>query len=155
MRRDVTTISFGGVLLALVAFLWWESTRQELTVLGNGIAYDPLFFPRLLLILGALCGVGIVIDGLLGRSSRKASDIRWGLWIAISVLIGLFFWAIGALGFPVSAFLFVLAFCALLGYRRWIVVPVVALLVSLGVWYVFTAWLQVPLPATPWLEGIL
>lgn len=154
MRRDLTTVSFGAVFLAIVAFLWWEGARQEFTVLGDGIAYDPLFFPNLLLVLAGLCAAGIVALGMASRP-EAAPQPRWGLACAIVGLIAAFFWAISAFGFPVASPLFIAAFCAVLGYRRWPVVGAAALGITGAVWYVFTNWLQVPLPATSWLEGLI
>lgn len=153
MGRDVATALFGAFFLALSAFLWWEGSRQSFTVLGTGIAYDPLFFPRFLLGLGGICAAGILALGLAARRTARAEP-RWGLWFGIVLVVAAYFWAMAQIGFPTATVLFVAAFCALLGYRRWLAVALAAFGMTAGVWYVFTAWLHVPLPVSPWLEGL-
>ena len=154
MRRDLTTALYGVVLLLVVAFLWWEGSRQDFNVLGEGVAFDPMFFPRLLMALGALCAAGIAVSGL-ARRRTETPPVRWGLLAGIVVLSGAFFWAFGAAGFPVAASVFIVAFSVFLGYRDWVAILLTALGVAAGVWFVFTEWLLVPLPASSWLAGLV
>lgn len=154
MRRDLVSAIYGVAFLALIAFLWWEGERQDFTLLAPGVSYDPLFFPRLLLVLGALCAAAIAATGLL-RPRVAQPPVRWGLWLGLSALIAGYFWAMARLGFPSATVLFMVAFAALLGYRRWPVLVGFATVTTAVVWYVFTTWLQVPLPVALWLSGIL
>jgi hypothetical protein len=153
MSRDLVTVASGVILLALVGLLWWEGARQSFTVLGAGIAYDPMFFPRVLLALGGLCAAGIVVLGLTAPPEDR-EEPRWGLWCGLVLLVGGYFWAMAEIGFATATVPFVLAFCALLGYRRWLIAVPAAIGITAAVWYAFTAWLRVPLPSAGWLEGL-
>ena len=155
MRRDHATTLFGLFFLAGTAFLWWEGTRHSLSVQeGSGIAYDPLFFPNVLLVLGAVCASCIIVLGLVTKDSDGAEP-RWGLLCALVLLIAAYFWAMATVGFVVVTAPFIVLFCGLLGYRRWTAVVLTASGITASVWYVFTAWLKVPLPAPTWLEGLI
>ena len=153
MRRDLATTLFGIFFLAGTAFLWWEGTRHSFSVQGSGIAYDPLFFPNVLLGLGALCAFCIAILGLVKKDSNR-NEPRWGLWCALVLLIAAYFWALAEIGFVVATVPFIILFCVLLGYRRWTAIMATATGTTAAVWYVFTAWLMVPLPTSAWLEGL-
>lgn len=154
MRRDLVTATFGIGFLVLVGLLWWEGDRQHFTLLAPGISYDPLFFPRLLLALGGLCAAAITALGLL-RPHVAHGELRWGLWLALTTLVGGYFWAMSQIGFLTSTTIFVILFGAVLGYRRWPALIGFAVVTSAVVWYVFTAVLQVPLPVAPWLGGLV
>jgi hypothetical protein len=154
VRRDLVTALFGVFFLAGAALLWWEGSRQDFNVLGSGIAYDPLFFPRLLLGLGGIFATGILILGLTTKNVDR-NEPRWNLWFALVLLIAAYFWATVETGFLVATAPFVILFCVLLGYRRWAVTVPAAIGITVLVWYTFTAWLKVPLPSSGVFERLV
>lgn len=116
------------------------------------LAYDPIFFPALLIGLGILLSIVIIGQAALAyrrerattREAENAHDPRRVL--TLFVIVGLYFSFMPMIGFIVSSVVFVAVFAVALGYRRWPLVAALSVLGPIAVWFVFTYGLQAPLP---------
>lgn len=115
-------------------------------------ALTPTFFPRLAMVLLALTSFSVLI----GAASRtdviplvEMTREDWRRVGAIFGLILLFFLGLRFIGFVPASALFVAAVALLLGYRRWMVLAVVAVVGAALVALVFRYGLKVQLPSGP------
>jgi putative tricarboxylic transport membrane protein len=146
-----------GILLLLfgIATVTYAQTFPP----SPGQDIGPNLFPSLL-------GVGLVVCGLqLVRAGFKERGVRWvqfDEWVrrprmvlnGVLVIADLIFYALAVdvIGFFITAFIFVSVLLLAFGVkRRWI--PVLAVVVTLALHFIFYSLLRVPLP-WGWLEGI-
>lgn len=71
---------------------------------------------------------------------------------ALLLILVVFSSLLTTLGFVVDAFLFMFSIQLILGERRFIVLVVVSLAVSLGMYLIFATLFKVPLPMGIWLQ---
>jgi putative tricarboxylic transport membrane protein len=141
----------GGVILAAAAAVAYASLQlRYFTSLGPGPGFFPLW---LSLALGGLA-LAMIVDASLHRRGPLADDLvpdRPGGLRVIAVVAVLAGTAAGLnrLGFAVTMFLATMIVLAALGRRRPLGMLAVAVPCSFGAYYVFTRWLNVPLPAGP------
>ena len=141
-----------GAMLVLCLFTIWQSLLLPLTDrLGPG----PGFFPFWLALIGAVLAVGLLITTF--REAADPSDAETRIlphgeggkrWLAIVVLLAAVTVAMEFVGFRLAMLAFNAILVIALGERRWWVIAVFAVLGSVGVYYVFTTWLDVLLPVS-------
>jgi putative tricarboxylic transport membrane protein len=140
-----------GVMLAFCLFTLWQSLLLSLTDrLGPG----PGFFPFWLAVIGAVLAVALLVTTWREPREPGDEDIRilprgrgaWR-WLAIIGLVAITAAAMEFLGFRIAMLAFNAALVIALGERRWWIIAVFAVLGSFGVYYIFTDWLDVLLPA--------
>ena len=139
-----------GIMLALCLFAVWQSSLLALTdKLGPG----PGFFPFWLSLIGAGFSLALLIGVIRapadppdaepilprGYGARRIGAIVGTL--AVTTLL------MEVLGFQLAMLGFNVALLVALGERRWIAIGLFAVAGSFGVYYVFTRWLDVLLPA--------
>lgn len=137
-------IATGTGALALW-FMWsaWNLPRFRLTTV-----IDAHVFP--LVVGAAMFAFSVLLWVQSGARRREASvawagmDLRRGALLAILTL--LYIVVLEPLGYLLSTFVFLLLAPAALGWRRWWVSAVVALLFAGGTYYLFSSVLLVPLP---------
>lgn len=141
----------GVLILALCGFIFLMGERLPFG--GTGVL-SPAFFPQLVAGTGALLGALILVRGVVAlvrrrHAERTDEDVSWTDFLRkvcpITVVSALFIWSIGPLGFLLSSFLFLLAILLLLGERRWLVLAVVPVLLSGGVFLIFNNLLKIRL----------
>ena len=154
MSKDLKTVSAGFALLVFWGFLAVYTSQMSLPEFGGGIAYDPLFFPQILIGAGVILAVVLIVQG--GRpllaglaSSADEEPQNVGRIVAVMAMVGCYFAAMPVIGFPISTAVFLLVFALALGYRNPVGILATVLLGPLVIWYVFTAGLEAPLPAWP------
>ncbi len=138
----------GTVFLLLAVFVATESLKlRYYTALGPG----PGFFPFWLSLIMAGLSLIMMVQAGLGKVEKMPSDFfanTAGYLKMGAVALGLI--VTTALLEPIGYCLTMLAvyFFLLwaLGRQNWIVMALVALFGSFGVYYIFVHWLQVPLP---------
>ena len=141
----------GGVILGVAALVAYTSLQlRYFTSLGPGPGFFPLW---LSLALGGL-GLAMILDATLRRHERMDSDLlpdRGGALRVLAILAVLAGTALGLerLGFTLTMFLSTMAVLAVLGRSRPLGMLAIAIPCSFGAHYVFTRWLNVPLPAGP------
>lgn len=118
----------------------------------SGSALDPKLFPTIIAVLFFLIGLWYIFEsfGLREKNDFKAlkgSNIKN---ILISILI-LFFYALTLepIGFIISSFIVTIILTLYYGSRNIFGVIGVTVVVPIGIYYIFTRWLQVYLPAVP------
>jgi putative tricarboxylic transport membrane protein len=137
-------------MLAFCLFTLWQSLLLSLTDrLGPG----PGFFPFWLSVIGAVLAVALLVTTW--REPRQADDdIRilphgpgGRRWLSIIALVAAAAASMELAGFRIAMLVFNAALVIALGDRRWWIIAVFAVLGSFGVYYLFTDWLDVLLPA--------
>lgn len=117
---------------------------------GIGDAYGPLFYPRLLLVAWiVLAGIAFV-QAAISQMAASSFAFRWPVGFAMISACALFVGSIFALGFLIASCVFFAATALILGYRNFIVIAVVSLLVPLAIWYLFHVLIEIRLPTSPW-----
>jgi putative tricarboxylic transport membrane protein len=141
----------GGVILGVAALVAYRALQlRYFTSLGPGPGFFPLW---LSLALGGLASA-MIVDATLRRHEPLADDLvpdrdgRLRVLVIVAVLAGA---ALGLepLGFALTMFVATMVVLAALGRRRVPGMLAVAIPCSFGAYYVFTRWLNVPLPAGP------
>lgn len=142
---------YGLVLLIIGGALLWHTTSDRYD-------FDPLFddvstvyFPRIILILWAgLSGI-LIVNGLRGRGSADdqarlmAVDIpRLLLVLVVIIASALVLWMIGLLiGGPILMVAVGLA----LGYRRWVFLVPLSILLPIATWFALGKISEISLPS--------
>jgi putative tricarboxylic transport membrane protein len=117
---------------------------------------SPSFFPYVLATILAVLSFLLMIEGwhapagpILSIRFDNKNTYRTG---ALLLILVAFSSLLTTLGFIIDAFLFMFSIQLILGERRFIVLAVVSLAVSLGMYFVFATLFKVPLPMGIWLE---
>ncbi|MEX0729771.1 MAG: tripartite tricarboxylate transporter TctB family protein [Aquisalimonadaceae bacterium] len=138
-------ILYGAVFLAGAAFLYWIAVETGIT--ARRIASDPMWYPKVLLVLMLLCSGWLIVRGVLSRQRDHVGGLEWrrlAVTLVLSTLSLLFF---ARLGFVLMSLILVPVLSWSLGYRRpW---PVVLTTVGFTavVWCGFTYGLGITPPA--------
>lgn len=143
-----------GVMLAFCLFAAWQSWLLPLTDrLGPG----PGFFPFWMALIGIALAIGLLVVTAVepAAASTEPPDGEERIlphgpgasrWFAIVALLAAAAAAMEFAGFRMTMLVFNAALAIALGERRWWVIALFAVLGSVGVFYVFTTWLDVLLP---------
>jgi putative tricarboxylic transport membrane protein len=137
------------VLLGVSLFVAWQSWKlRYYTPLGPG----PGFFPLWLSILLALLAAMMFRQATFGRPESMPDDFfadRRGylhIGAVLAALVGVIV-LLERLGFCLVMLAFYAFLLTFLGRQHPVVTAIIALVGSLGVYYVFVHWLAVPLPS--------
>lgn len=148
MRR----VSQGAALVCVLFALWVIAQASQLeysTSIGPGAGFFPMW-------LGILFG-GLSAIWFVQASTRPDEPLqedfipdRGGMFriIAILLAIAAFTALVDFVGFQVTMFAFLLFLLLALGRQNPALTLVLSLLGSVGVYYVFVKWLDVPLPTS-------
>lgn len=138
------------VFLAFSAYLVLASRQMEYYAdLGPGAGFFPFWLGILLALLSIIWLVQVSIGPKSPLEKGFIPD-RKGLIRILCVLaaMALFSWLVDFLGFQLTMLVFLGVLLITLGRQSVIVTAIVALVGSFGVYYAFTHWLDVPLPAS-------
>ncbi len=139
----------GLVLLAIAgALIYGASSMQYYSSLGPGPGFFPLWLSGALAILA----LAMVVQASLGRPEEAVEDFwpdRAGALRVLGLVLALAGATVGLerLGFAITTFLMNVLALRLLGQKSVIGTLVTATIASFGVYYFFTKFLSVPLPA--------
>lgn len=115
-----------------------------------GLSDNALAFPRFLLVVMVICGIGVLASCVTKVSPEEAAaqqeKILPKIVILFTLLLIAFVCLFDFLGVYISLFLFCMVGMFLAGRRNFIKMAVVAIGVDLFIWAVFAAWLQVRMP---------
>jgi putative tricarboxylic transport membrane protein len=144
-----------GTFLAVFAGAVYLSSKLPLL---DELGFGPGFFPLILALLGAVLALVLVFEVAREPDSPAAADGAGATeslipdnaavfrLLGIIVLMLAAFTALDPLGYRLTAFAFVSLLLLVLGVRNYLVIFVVALVFSAGVFHSFYYWLKVPLP---------
>jgi putative tricarboxylic transport membrane protein len=148
MRRVYQIASL--VFLAFGVYLVVKSRQMEYYAnLGPGAGFFPFWLGALLSVLSV---IWLVQSSIGPKEPLEEGFIpnRQGIIRLLSVIVALvlFSWVVETLGFQLTMFVFLATLLMTLGRQNLIITAAVALGGSFGVYYVFTQWLDVTLPAS-------
>ena len=135
MPRCMSDLVGGGVLLGASAVLYAQTVNKGFV--HDEIARDPVWYPRLLLVLLALVSAGLIVRGLAGPVQKTGSVPLWGRFLAVAVAVTAYFLLFDVVGFLIASVVFLPAMTVLLGYRRPLVIGLVTVIFVALVWYCF------------------
>lgn len=137
-----------AALLAIFAFFAYESLQLSLRdALGPG----PGFFPFWLSVIGGALTVILLVQlgrNTVGIEAAALTFNRPAAWAMAGLLAGL---VVGTalfepLGYRLSMLLVIVYLLVILGARNWLLIALLAIAGSFGVYHVFFDLLKVPLP---------
>jgi hypothetical protein len=146
-----TDLAFSGfVLLVAIGYeamaLWMPQGSLKFP--------GPGYYPKLVGIFLLATSFGCLIQALLvRRSARAAKPVvdgatrpMVGKTVALFGLLLGYGFLLTPLGFPIAICLFLLAAIRVFGYRRWTIIILLALGLTVVSYVTFITWLKVPLP---------
>ncbi|WIY52731.1 tripartite tricarboxylate transporter TctB family protein [Devosia sp. YIM 151766] len=147
-NRQLFTI--GGLTIAAggLALFYGASRMPYYTSIGPGPGFFPFWLSLLLTVLGLLAAFGAWREPV-----RDLPADFWpqegGIWRLLAILAALAMAALGleTIGFPITMLAVNLLVLITLGLRKPLPLITVALAGSFGVYFVFSHWLKVTLPA--------
>ncbi len=146
------------VAIGVVTILDGMSQPPSTSASGLGAGQFPMIVGGLTTVLGMLLVVQI-LRGRLGHPDAAEGDVDtsrlrwWQLALATAALV-LFALTVDVLGYPIAAAITFVAVAFATGAKRWLVTVAIAVVISLGVFYLFTLLLRIQLPAGI-LTGVL
>lgn len=146
-RTTITRDRFAGLMLILIAaaIAWQASALPIGTFREPGPGYMPLLVAAVLGAMGLLTAMrrgGPALRDLLWPELRHAAMLLGGC--AFAAL------ALERIGYRLTVIVLLVFFLGVLERKHPLAVAAVALLLSLGSYYVFADLLRVPLPLSPW-----
>ena len=148
--RSTDLAFFGFVLLVAIGYeamaLWMPQGSLKFP--------GPGYYPALVGVFLIAASLGCLIQALLARRSvRPGEPVRGGVprpmvgkTVALFGLLLGYGFLLTPLGFPIAICLFLLAAIRVFGYRRWTIVVLLALGLTVVSYVTFITWLKVPLP---------
>ena len=147
MKRDEI---IGGIVLLLFGLVTVIlSLRMPLgTFRMAGTGMFPLLLGIILMILSGLFILRLLFQGNEGQvkkesSGSQESPIQLILFLGTMVLVTLFF---NKLGYPLSAFLLMVALLRVLGVKKWTLTLPLSFMTAVVCYFLFVHWLNIPLP---------
>jgi putative tricarboxylic transport membrane protein len=150
-----TNLERDEIIVGIVIFLFGAITallslRMPIgTFRTSGTGMFPLFLGILLMILSGIFISKIFFQGKKDQVKKEASiessesPIQLILFLAAMVLATLFF---NHLGYPLTSFLLMVALLRILGIKRWGLNILISVVTSVGSYFLFVKWLNIPMP---------
>ncbi|MEO0999179.1 MAG: tripartite tricarboxylate transporter TctB family protein [Pseudomonadota bacterium] len=124
----------------------------------------PSTFPKILAVLGILVGLVVALGLEKGPEAaepsatdinyRRLQDYKLGQALALLALMVAYALMLRPAGFLASTVVFLVAGSAVLGERRWMIMIVVAVVATGGVWYLVQEVLGIFLRPLPFFMGV-
>lgn len=114
--------------------------------MGIGSSVNPVFFPRILLLLWILLAVVILFEAVRLPKTTETETHRWQAPIGMIAAAGVSIWAMRWLGYIGVAGPLAFACGWLLGYRRLYILIAIAAFSAFTTWWLFDQALGIPLP---------
>lgn len=135
-------------IIVLVFGLVYTLASWNLPRAPVGNPFGPVYFPLGLGVLVSVIGLLMLVQSLRTRqeTSRKPSKLSVRMWIAVLFCVG-YALVFNRVGFMISTFVFLTSFLLLLnGFKKWLMSLSIALLYTIGVWYLFEKVFLINLP---------
>jgi len=143
-------IGIGVGLLILSTWLFWYVGRYaEKTI----YIYGPQLFPRILAVIMAILGLGLIVNALLGNSLKMGNRIDPKGFVRMLISIGIcvgYLFLITILGFATATFVFLFVLMTFLKQKGILIRLFSSMGTAIFVWVIFRYFLVIPLP-----EGLL
>jgi putative tricarboxylic transport membrane protein len=146
-----TDLAFSGFVLLMAigyeAMAWWMP-QGSLKFPGPG------YYPKLVGMFLIATALGCLIQAAVARPSARPVEPlakapprpMVGKTVALLGLLLGYAILLTPLGYPIAIFLFLLAAIRVFGYRRWTIIILLALALTVVSYVTFITWLKVPLP---------
>ena len=152
LLRRKTNIITGAVALAIVIALLLESFRISHS---NSVSDPgPAAYPQFVLILMAICAVGIMLTPEAKRSDKESSPRDWKIVAVILAVIAVYTTLLVAIGYLVATAIFAVVLAFLAGERRWWILAIYGVVIPTVLYVGFSVYLSISLPMGPWEELI-
>lgn len=153
MKTRLLDMAYGAVFCASAFYLFWVSV-----VTGTGasrISSDPMWYPQVLLVLLAICSGYLVLRGAVSRDTMRAKALEWWPTLIVLTASGIFLALFERVGLVPTSLVLVPVMSWLLGFRRPVVLAVIAIGFTGAVWYGFYYLINItpPGPGLPTLTG--
>lgn len=139
-------ILFALTLLALGGGLFAHSFASRYDSMGIGSSVSPVFYPRILLGLWMALSVIVLAQAFLRPGGAGQAQRSWAAPLTIMAAVAGSIWAMRYLGYIGIAAPLAFICGWLLGYRRPLILILVALVIGLASWWLFDRALGIPLP---------
>ena len=154
VSQGLRDILFGAFALMCGAILWWETTKPKYQVdKVQDYGFDPAFYPRILIVIWVVLAIAIAVRGL-KRMTVRMEPQRWFMFLGSAALTAAYMIAMDLIGFLFSSIAFALLIMPFLGFRKPLVIGLVAVLFPLATWYCFVFLLKIPLPTSPFFTRL-
>jgi putative tricarboxylic transport membrane protein len=148
LERDEIIVGIAIFLFGAITALL--SLRMPIgTFRMGGTGLFPLCLGIILMILSGIFISKIFFQGKKDQVKKEASiessesPIQLILFLAAMVLATLFF---NHLGYPLTSFLLMVALLRILGIKRWGLNILISVVTSVGSYFLFVKWLNIPMP---------
>ncbi|WP_206445895.1 tripartite tricarboxylate transporter TctB family protein [Agrococcus sp. KRD186] len=151
-------LAISVLAIGIVTILDGMSQPVSTSASGLGAGQFPMLVGTFTSALGALLIIQ-VLRGRLGSPDAAEGDVDitrlhwWQLLLAAAALV-FFALTVDVLGYPVAAAITFIGVAVATGARRWLMTIAIGIIMSLGVFYLFTLLLRIQLPAGI-LTGVL
>ncbi|MCC5811745.1 MAG: tripartite tricarboxylate transporter TctB family protein [Ectothiorhodospiraceae bacterium] len=146
MKVRLLDILYGTVIFGVAAFLYWYAVDTGIS--ARRVASDPMWYPKVILVLLGLCSAILVVRGLFIRINTSASGrLEWRPMAVTLLVSGGALLLYERFGFLLVSLLVIPLLSWLLGFRRPIVLALITAGFTVVVWVGFRFGLGIRLPA--------
>lgn len=151
MKTRLLDVAYGAVFCASACYLFWVSVATG--VGASRISSDPMWYPKVLLVLLAISSGYLMLRGALSRDTTRAKTLEWRPTLIVLAASGMYLALFERVGLVPTSLVLIPLMSWLLGFRRPIVIAVIALGFTCAVWYGFYYLINItpPGPALPTL----
>lgn len=147
MNQRLLDIISTVVFLVAILVMTWQSHVATFLPAGSGLAYDPVFYPRVVLAVAALLATVILVQAVFRlQPMAQLQQIRWGVLGGLVLATTGYAALLAPLGFMPATGVFLVAGPLVLGARRWVPLILIAVLFPIISWYLFVEAMGIPLP---------
>lgn len=148
LRRS--NLIVGVIFLVFIAACLVASLQIKAPASGSDPG--PAAYPQFVLALLAVCAIGLILTP--ADNPEASQQRRWPMVVAVFAMLAGYVLLLAVLGYLLATICFVAGMVLLSGERRWPVLTVYALVLPLGLYYIFSGYLNIALPFGV-LEAIL
>ncbi|MGB0696908.1 MAG: tripartite tricarboxylate transporter TctB family protein [Rhodospirillaceae bacterium] len=145
LPRDVMP---GGIILAICAWLYYETTQFESDPLGMAQGMPATHMPQLVITCIAVLTILMMVQGVISKLTDSFDAPPWKMW-ATAAILGTAAILFVPVGVPLVFFSVCIALPLLWGARNYAVVGLFAVSLPIAIYLVFQGLLGLRLPLGP------
>ncbi len=135
---------WAGLFLLVFSFLGTAVGKQIVHLKTQGMS--AAFFPNMLFIVLAVCGFVLIFQGWKREEKSPLPKFIWRKLLPWFVLLAAYSITFEYIGFIIATVLFMIAGMFLLGERRWMLLGLVPVGSSFGIYYLFSKVFMIAMP---------
>lgn len=135
---------WAGLFLIGFSFLGAAFGKQIVQLKSQGLS--AAFFPNLLFVVLAICGFILIYQGWKRENKAPLPRFIWRKLCPWFALLAVYSFAFENIGFLVATVAFMLVSMLLLGERRVIMLGIIPLVSSFGIYYLFSKVFMIAMP---------